>query len=167
MAHLNEEDREDLVAYLDGELDGQKAQELEAKLNLDPNVRAEAEALRRTWQLLDYLPRPEPSPSFTHRTLERVSSQRLRLALPPQRGRWRPWALGLGWAAAVLIAAGVGFAGVRLLTRPAPEPADAEEQLVRDLRVIENRRLYEHADDLRFLRELDQPDLFGDDDLGS
>ena len=43
---LNDEDRENLVAYLDGELDEASAQALESKLSLDPVSRAEADALR-------------------------------------------------------------------------------------------------------------------------
>ena len=38
-----------------------------------------------------------------------------------------------------------------------------EAQLVQNARVLQFKRLYEHADDLQFLRELDEPDLFGDD----
>ena len=72
----NEQEQADLVAYLDGELTGEAARTLEAKLSLDPQARAEADALRRTWELLDYLPRPEPSARFTHRTLERLSPVR-------------------------------------------------------------------------------------------
>ena len=65
---LNDEERDELVAYLDGELDEQAARDVEARLGRDPRAKAEAEALRRTWNLLDYLPRPEPSGDFTHRT---------------------------------------------------------------------------------------------------
>ena len=75
MAYLNEEDRANLVAYLDGELDEHAARDLEARLANDPRARAEAETLRRTWELLDYLPRAEASGSFTHRTLERLAVQ--------------------------------------------------------------------------------------------
>ncbi len=39
---LSDDEREDLTAYLDGELDEQSARELEAKLGRDPNTRAEA-----------------------------------------------------------------------------------------------------------------------------
>ena len=70
---LNEQEKADLVAFLDGELNGEAAHALEAKLSLDPAARAEAESLKRTWGLLDYLPKPEPSPNFTHRTLEKMA----------------------------------------------------------------------------------------------
>ncbi len=160
---LTDEDRVNLVAYLDGELDEESAQALEAKLNVDPQARAELEALKRTWGLLDYLPRAQPSAGFTHRTLQRVAPLRTSKVVMAGGGRWRPWAVGLGWAAAVLLAGAGGFAGVSLF---GPKD-DVPEDLVRDLRVIENKRLYERVDDIEFLRQLDHPDLFGDDNLGS
>jgi hypothetical protein len=181
MAPLNDKDRENLVAYLDGELDPASARALEARLNLDPQARAEAVALRKTWELLDYLPRREPSASFTHRTLERVSAQVIKTGAARRR-RWR-WAAVAGWAAAVLLAATTGYLGVRALlpTREAPpgktagdgdRPADplaempadqVEYHLVHNLRLLENKRLYDNVDDLEFLRALDDPDLFGED----
>ena len=38
-----------------------------------------------------------------------------------------------------------------------------EKELVRDLRLIENKRFYDLVDDIDFLRQLDQPDLFGEE----
>src|SRR5262245_34238250 len=96
---LSDEDRANLVAYLDGELEGDAAQAIEARLGADPALRAEAEALKRTWDLLDYLPRPEPSPSFTHRTLSRLSAKETQAALKRSAGP-RRWLRAAGWAAA-------------------------------------------------------------------
>jgi anti-sigma factor RsiW len=158
MAHLSDEDRENLVAYFDGELDEESARTLEAKLNLDPQTRAEADALQATWSLLDYLPRTEPSASFTHRTLEKLALQ----TRPLSRSDPRRWLPVLGWAAAILLAAGAGFAAARWLWQPRL-PANLDDQLVRHLRVIDNVHLYEQVDDLDFLRSLDQPDLFGEE----
>ena len=62
----------ELIAYLDGELDPAVARKVEAKLAADPHLRARAAALKRTFELLDFLPKPEPSPSFTTRTLDKV-----------------------------------------------------------------------------------------------
>jgi anti-sigma factor RsiW len=167
---LSDEDRENLVAYLDGELDAQAARALEAKLNLDAEARTEAEALRRTWEMLDYLPRPEPTATFSSRTLERVSSLRPQTVSANGKSRhWPPWAFGIGWAAALLLAGSLGFLGVGWLSErtpaaaPAIPPLDVDQILVRDLRLIENKRLYEMADDINFLRGLDDPELFGDD----
>jgi ferric-dicitrate binding protein FerR (iron transport regulator) len=159
---LDDEQREDLVAYLDGELDEETARALEAKLSLDPAVRVEADQLRRTWELLDYLPKAEPSPTFTHRTLDRVSALRPTKSQPVPGARRRPWLIGLGWAAAVLLAGTVGYTGVNLVY----PPDRTDEELARDLRVIEYKRLYDVVDDFDFLRELDTPDLFGDEGTG-
>lgn len=111
---LTPSERADLVAYLDGELDPTASRQLEAKLQRDPAARAEAETLRKAWELLDCLPRPMPSATFTERTVQRVSA-----GLPIVRLRgtktWRSWMFGVGWTIAVLVAGALGYAGGRLL----------------------------------------------------
>ncbi len=160
---LNEAERAEIVAYLDGEMDEGQARAMEAKINSDPLVRAEADALKRTWDLLDYLPSKPPSPSFTQRTVSQVTGVPSKQNPQTLSGRvsrsWKPFALGIGWAAAVLLVGGIGFA---VTTKVLPrEPTD--DELSRDLRVIENKKAYEQIDDLDFLKQLDHPDLFGDD----
>jgi ferric-dicitrate binding protein FerR (iron transport regulator) len=156
----NEPEQADLVAYLDGELTGEAARALEARLSLDPAARAEAEALRRTWALLDYLPQPQPSPSFTHRTLERLAPVHTG---ERRRGqRWRSGCLGLGWAAALLLAGWAGYAGYNWFVPRQP----GDKELIDDLRLIENKRYYDLVEDLDFWRRLDTPELFGDDQAG-
>jgi anti-sigma factor RsiW len=170
MSRLNDEERANLSAYLDGELDEGTAEALEAKLATDPLARAEAESLRRTWELLEYLPRTEASTSFTHRTLERLAVQTGARPTLRLRGRLPWWLLAAGWAAALVLAASGGLAASNLLwQRPTPtleDPAEFEGRAARDLPVIEQKRLYDHADDLEFLRALDQADLFGNDEPG-
>lgn len=154
---LSDQDRATLVAYLDGELDEEAARRVEARISQDPAVRAEVESMKRTWDLLDYLPRAEPSSNFTHRTVGLVTAEQV--AAQKSRRRRRRWLLGAGWAAAVLVAALAGYGGVTFLTPHEP----TEEELARDLRLIENWKLYDQVDDLDFLKALDHPDLFGDD----
>ncbi|MCI0457244.1 MAG: hypothetical protein L0Z62_09725 [Gemmataceae bacterium] len=169
MARLNDQDRTDLSAYLDGELDEATTHALEAMLANDPQARAEAESLRRTWELLDYLPRAEASTSFTHRTLERLAVQTAARPILRLRGRVPWWLLAASWAAAILLAAGGGLTAANLIWQrsSAPEdPAEIEAQAIPNLRVIEQKRLLENVEDLEFLRALDHPDLFGDDDPG-
>lgn len=145
---LSEQERADLVAYLDGELHGEAARALEAKLSLNPAARAEADSLRRTWGLLDFLPSSQPSLRFTHRTLERLSP--LRLDEQRRRQRWRRAFLGLGWAAALLLAGWAGYAGYnRLVPRQPGEPQHANDRIV----------------DLDFWRGLAAQDLFGEETL--
>jgi len=154
---LSDDDRAMLIAYLDGELDEDTSRKVESRLTQDPTLRAEADSLRRTWELLDYLPKVEVSPSFTHRTLACLPAGQTTLLVSIRR----TWLFGMAWAGAVLVALVVGFATVAWLL---PHEA-SDDELVRDLRLIENKRMYEQVDGLDFLRELDHPDLFGDNSL--
>jgi anti-sigma factor RsiW len=175
MSELNDDERADLISYLDGEMDEEMAQAFEARLGRDPQLRAEADAMKKTWELLDYLPRPEPSASFTHQTLERLAIRdtgRVGVnGMPTQR--WA-WAAPVGWAAAMLMAMGGGLFAAHHLWPPAPAPViqaqpgpqtpDTETLIVRDLDVIQNKRLYDQAPDLDFVRAL--PGALGDDEGG-
>jgi anti-sigma factor RsiW len=169
MAQLNDEDRAELVAYLDGELGEKAAQAFEARLSRDGELRAEADVLKRTWDMLDFLPRAEPSASFTHETLERLAvqntggpgSSRLRL--------WK-WAIYGGWAAAVLVAVGAGLVAAHFFgpaihptsQSPSGQQVDVEVLMIRDLDVIRNKRLYDKAEDINFVRSL--PEAFDDEE---
>jgi hypothetical protein len=73
----------ELVAYLDGELDEAAARRVEARLARDPAARARAAELKKSFDLLDYLPKPEPSPTFTTRTLEKLPAVRPGDSPPP------------------------------------------------------------------------------------
>jgi anti-sigma factor RsiW len=173
---LSDQERLDLVAYLDGELKGEAARSVQVTLNHNAAARAEADALKRTWELLDHLPMPEPSPDFTHRTVDRVapirtagpkradtlSAPQSSMGASESAASWRGWPT-VGWIGAAVLAVGLGFFGTRAVGPHEPN----EQDLVRDLRVIENKRLYEAAEDLPFLRLLDHPDLFGDDGTGT
>jgi anti-sigma factor RsiW len=165
MSALNDKEREELVAFLDGELDEKRARAVSARISLDPRIRAEADALRQAWDMLEYLPQAEPSASFTHRTLERLAVTRRGQAGQVRSSPWRRRLVVLGWAAALLLSGGLTFSLVRWSSTPptpSPPPAEIEEQLTRHLHVIQNQHLYELAGDLETLEALDRPDLFGD-----
>jgi anti-sigma factor RsiW len=170
MAELNENDRAELVAYLDGELGDEASQRLEARLSRDRQLRAEAEALKRTWEMLDFLPRAEPSASFTHKTLERLAIHSTASPAARAKARLRKWAMLGGWAAGLVIAVLTGLLASHLLwpsTTTVPNPtvnqqADTEAQIARDLEVIRNKRIYENADNIEFARALQE--AFGDEE---
>jgi anti-sigma factor RsiW len=168
---LTDEDRAEIVAYLDGELDERRARALEARINTDPAVRAEADVLRKTYDLLDYLPRPEPSPNFTHRTIDRLGTvaptKSVQPVGVPRPSRWGVRFLG---AAALVAASVIGWAvapALPWLPRPkADNVTDLDRQLEKDLSLIEHWREYRHATDAQMATELDRPELFGDEHLG-
>jgi hypothetical protein len=80
-----------------------------------------------------------------------------------RRPLWRRLAFGGGWAAAVVAAALGGYFGYHRLVPREP----GEEELVRDLRLIENKRQYELIEDVELFKGLEQPDLFGEESSGS
>jgi len=164
---LTEDERAELVAFLDGELTDAEARTVEARINVEPAYRAEAQSLDRAWKMLDYLPKPEPTPQFTERTLSRIApgpATRTRKP-PPHPGKKGPWfwpTAAFAWLLAIFVMIGVGYAGYgRLVPR---EPGDAD--LVRDLRLIENKKAFDNVEDFEFLERLAHPDLFGDDNAG-
>ena len=129
MSTLNDRDRENLTAYLDGELDPKSAQDLEAKINLDPEARKEVDALKQTWGLLDYLPKVEPSNGFLHRTMERLSLETMGKALKYDsrtKRRARYWVKIAGWSVAFLLALGAGFGLGQILFPQIQQVAEAE-----------------------------------------
>ena len=173
----------ELIAYLDGELDEHSAKEMERRLDQEPGLKAAAEGYKRTWELLDYLPQPDPSPTFTTRTVDKMAvlrptqapvSQTLNAvsAAPVQeaaestkgKGAWR-W-IGVAAAAAVLFLLGYGISGVSNRKQAQPDDREVEEQMARDLRVLDHWNLYQYGDDLTFVETLARPEYFGDDASG-
>jgi hypothetical protein len=173
---LPDPEEAELIAYLDGELEPADARQVEDRLDEDPAFRARADALKKSYDLLDYLPRPEPSPTFATRTLDRLPTSRSSVepspvpsgptaALPAPAPPSRPWVWAAGIAAAAAVALGAGYFAADTARKyfhppPAKEPDDIP---LADLRVIENLPLYAVADDLEFVTRLTDPELFGDD----
>lgn len=170
---------EDLIAYLDGELDDATAREVETRLTGDASARARAETYKKTFDLLDYLPRTEPSPDFATRTMTRIQPvlteagearnsttaypvvnpstfSGSRIDLPRSSFRFS-FILILGSLAA-LVSGYVAHAGLRNVLG---DPTRESEQLtLADLRIIERLPMYFGVDDLDMLRRLDDPVLF-------
>jgi anti-sigma factor RsiW len=152
---LTEQDRQDLVAYLDGELDPRALQELEAKLSRNDAARREAEALQRTWEMLDYLPRPQAPASFTHQTVQKLTVGRPSLI---SRLRRQGWLKRLAWPAGAAAASLLGFL-IAYQWPHSQQPVPTAD----DVRVLRYLPYYEKIDSIEFLKELNDPELFGDD----
>jgi anti-sigma factor RsiW len=173
----------ELIAYLDGELDHRKAEEMERRLDQEPQLKAAAEGYKRTWELLDYLPQPDPSPTFTTRTVDKMAVLRpTQAAMPTSMSSatltpvtslstagknspaWR-W-LGVGATAIVLFVLGYGISGVSSRKPAKPDDREVDEQMARDLRVLDHWNLYQYGDDINFVEALSRPEYFGDDASG-
>ena len=175
-------DDAELIAYLDGELGDPEAQAIEAKLALDPVARSKATALKKTFDLLDFLPKPEPSVDFTTRTLTKlqpvVSGQSVPAAVVtptlsgltlttshPALGATSRfgWLGGIVWLAAAIVAALGGYAAHLALRPYVDVPARDTEMLLSDNHMIRPLPLYLGVDDLDYLKSLNEPDLFAPD----
>jgi anti-sigma factor RsiW len=157
---LRDEAYEQLVAYLDGELDTETSQQVERRLAADGEYRRELQQLQRAWDLLDELPRAEVSEAFTQTTVEIVAlsaAQDLSQAKGHTRRRERVlWFLAGASIVGAALASYLAFSAY--FARP-------NTQLMRDLPVIENIELYQVADSVEFLRQLDEAGLF-DEEVG-
>ena len=98
---LTPDERADLVAYVDGELPESHARTIATKLTKSATARREVEMLQKTWELLDYLPRPQVTEQFSEKTVSHI--RRLELEGHP----WEPvlvaWSARLGRLAVYLV----------------------------------------------------------------
>src|SRR5262245_48765997 len=123
---INEQRRDELTAYLDGELDEATAAAVEQRLRDDPGLRREAETLKRAWEMLAFRPQPEPSTDFAARTMSMAvpipvaapaatTTAAAPVAEPavPTAMERHPWLLGtaLAVAAVLVLLAGYGLPG--------------------------------------------------------
>jgi anti-sigma factor RsiW len=152
-------ERENLVAYLDGELNEAEARAIEAKLTLSVSARHEVEALAKTWELLDVLPRPRASPELSSRTLSQVAqaaslgARRLSTAMGTAQRIGRATA----YAALVLATLAVGYVATRWLW---PNPT---ARLARRLPLAEHLDEYRTVGRFEFLKQLDESGAFDAD----
>lgn len=69
---MSPEQRANLTAYLDGELDETETADIETMLAKSAVARNDVELLARTYDLLDQLPRFEATAAFTERTIATI-----------------------------------------------------------------------------------------------
>jgi anti-sigma factor RsiW len=150
LARLTSEDRDNLTAYLDGELDENNTRRIEAILTSSAVARTDVEILARVYELLDVLPRPKANKEFTERTIAtaRLEAYRKPLAQQP----WFKWsqrgAILASWTAILLVAGALGFSLTnRWIARP-------DDILLRDLSLIQNLDVYSEVGSVEFLQEL-------------
>lgn len=150
---------EQLVAYLDGELDAEGRERLESQLATDTKLRARLQSLERTWEMLDELDTAPVGEPFTHTTLEMVALaageevERENSDAPRKKRRW--WIMSI-----ILLTASVaaGFASVALFT---PDP---NTRLLEDLPLLERFDSYRYVESVEFLETLRDKGMFAETD---
>ncbi len=152
---------EEIVAYLDGELSGDECARVERRLASDEDFRQQLQSIDRAWTVLDELPMTTVDDRFSRTTLSmvvEVAAEELQAktrALPmARRRRWLATTFG------ALTAAALGFLVFRVAW---PNP---NQSLLADLAVIDNVDIYSQFKDIDFLQRLHEE--LGDelDELG-
>jgi anti-sigma factor RsiW len=150
LSRLTTEQRYDLVAYLDGELDAAETDRIEKLIAGSQVARGDVELLAATYELLSELPRPKAGGDFTERTMATARLEEVKpdpTRSPIYRGVQRsiPY---IGWIALLLVAGCVGFAATRYWV---PRPHD---MLVDDFEIIHQLDKYTEIDSIDFLERL-------------
>lgn len=153
---LSADQRDDLVAYLDGELPDGLANAIDQVLARSEVARNEVEALARTWEMLDALPVPKASVEFTDRTMTM-----LKVGETPFNITEQPWFIHVkrGSVLAVwCVALGLsGWLGLQITSRWIPNEQD---QLLEDLPVLQNFDAYQEVQSIDFLEQLNRSGMF-------
>lgn len=148
-------DQEQLVAYLDGEMDADSAQAVEERLARDADFRQTLNDLERSWDLLDDLPQPTSDDAFTKTTVEMVTLQLDKDVRQEEAAFSRRKLAGpLLAIAAIVLALPIGFFAYRYYLE------GPNRQLIEDLPVIQRVEVYQHIDDIEFLETLKAEGLF-------
>ena len=151
---------EQLVAYLDGELNDEQSAEIEERLRKDAKLRQMTEDLDRTWGLLDVLEPVVAGEEFSRRTLKTITATG---SVPLHRG--------LGTFGSVLSSIisrqalvwfGIGVMGTLcglgvVALRGTSEESSHAEQLLRQIDVLQRYPEYSIIPDVNLLRQLRLP----------
>lgn len=155
---LTPEQRTDLVAYLDGELDETAAQEIEQVLSKSEVARHEVDGLALTYDLLDSLPKATASEAFTRNTISKLQAVNQSQPLLRDRAWFRPARRGVVavlWVAGLAAGAYLGYAATH---RWMPNETD---QLLNELPLIEKYDQYTDVGDVEFLIQLKKQGSLG------
>jgi hypothetical protein len=146
---------EEIVAYLDGELDGEAEARIVRHLGEDAAYRARLAQLQQAWDLLDNLRGSEADDEFVQSTVAMVAVQaEVEAKTLRQKVVRRRSLLGLGAVGVTLASLVIGYAIFHYkLTEP-------DRKLVRDLPVIERMDELRNIESIEFLKQLEQENLF-------
>jgi anti-sigma factor RsiW len=150
LTRLTTEQRDNLTAYLDGELDEDGTRQIETVLANSTVARNDVEVLAKTYELLDLLPRPKASGEFTEKTLQTAKLEEVRM--DPRQTVWYRHGKRIvrrgAWAAILLVAACVGYSLARY------QVPKQQDLLLDNFEVIQKLDDYEKAGSFEFLDAL-------------
>jgi anti-sigma factor RsiW len=161
LARLNPEQRDNLAAYLDGELEAAATQEIEQILAVSEVARHEVDMLSRTWDMLNSLPTHKASEQFTQKTISSMraaerSGPGLASRAVTQNAR-RGGVLAL-WAGILAVCGYVGFSATHHWV------PNESEQLLDDYEIISQLDKLQEVGGIEFLKVLKDKRTLADHD---
>ena len=161
--------RDNLSAFLDGELSVEVTARVEEHLEGCDSCRRELEALRGIDTALDALGDLEPVSDFTERVLRRIAAEgegeKAVRVHAPARGRRVTWKMAASLAAAACIAAAVLVTlhlagnGGDVVTDP-PPTVIAELDMFAEMELLSDMDVIENLDALEALGQIEDLDAF-------
>jgi hypothetical protein len=136
---LSQEQRDNLVAYLDGELDEAATQQIEQVLAVSEVARHEVDMLSRSWDLLRELPAHRASGEFTEKTVSMMRAAEQKGPGLPTEQIYRHARRGLVLVVWLAILGACGYVGYNATRRWIPNDAEA---LLEDYEIINNLDMY-------------------------
>ncbi len=163
--------KEELVAYLDGELPDEAASRVEKSLVDDPAVRRNVEQLTKTFDLLDLLPASQASDGFAEKTLTAIRMQSSELNpestkndapvdTPPRNYA----VLATAWSIRAAAFLGLLFVATAAFNGTFKQNSKPIDELLTELPVIQRLDEYEEIGKLEFLKALTESGLFDERD---
>ena len=162
VSRLTQEQRDNLVAYLDGELDETESQQIDRVLARSEVARHEVEALSRAWDMLELLPTSKASSEFTNRTMStlQLAETSFDYAEQPWYIAARRGAVALVWLGALAASGVIGFLAA---WQWYPNPY---QKMLAELPLLRQLDVYAEVETIEFLEGLNREGLFdngGDD----
>lgn len=150
-----DQESQQIVAYLDGELDAATNAEIEKRLVADAEFALRLQQLQRAWELLDELPRADSNIDFTRSTVELIAvcaEDDLQATKNQQtQKKIQSWLIRSGLVSLAIVMG--WFIGDWYFGR-------AQRQLLQDFPVIHQLDEYRLTEDMEFLKQLQDAGLF-------
>lgn len=146
-SRISSQQRANLTAYLDGELDETETADIEQVLARSAVARNDVEMLARTYDLLEHLPKYQVTAAFTERTIATV---RLETSRPDmtQAAWFQSARRGFGPLLFCLLLAASSSIGYMAAQAWVPNEADV---FARDFEIVRQLDVYKEVGDEQFL----------------
>ncbi len=148
-------DDEQLVAYLDGELDQTSVLDVEGRLAESAELRQRLEDLRSAWDLLEDLPVASPNPKFAQSTIEMVTMSAASFSGGKSTAR-NNWPLIASMIAIAPIMFVVGYMVYRASQKAVERRAIEVLPILADWEALKAVGSYEWLESIRSIKDLDR-----------